>query len=83
MNKIPRKLTTTGVGVTGLLALMKFDVSQLSFFVAIGIIVLSLVSMCLQAHSDIRNGKGNHNGQVNKNLDLIEKQILGEEAEST
>lgn len=82
MSKLPRKLTATGVGITGLLALMKFEVSHLSYFVAVGIIVITMMSMSLQAHADIRNGKGEHNGQINKNLDRIEQEILREEAEA-
>lgn len=64
MNNLPRKLVTTGGGIAGLLALMKFDVSLLSYVSAVGIIVISIISMALQHHADLHNAKGNHNGKV-------------------
>lgn len=65
MTELPRKLTTTVAGVGGLLAVLNFTISDLSYFVAVGIILLSAISMSLQHHADHVRQKGTHpNGKV-------------------
>lgn len=48
MNKLPRKLTTVGAGIGGILAVIKICETQLAYVAIVGIILLCLANMTLQ-----------------------------------
>lgn len=67
MNKLPRKLTTVGAGIGGILAVIKICETQLAYVAIVGIILLCLSNMTLQYLCDNHpHPKGEINGKVHE-----------------
>lgn len=72
MNNLPRKLTTVAVGSAGMLTVLKFEVSLLSYFVVIGILIVCLANMILQWETDnFNNQNGDIDGKVQRKVSEI------------
>lgn len=52
MNGVSKKLTVSGIGIAGLLATIKVQPSILAYMVVVGIVVITLTAIGVQAYLD-------------------------------
>lgn len=55
MNGVSKKLTVSGIGIAALVSIVNEPPSKLSFFVAGGIAVITLLAIAAQTYLDSRN----------------------------